>query len=266
MKKLILLTTLILTVTLTLGACVARQDEHEHTFEEGWTYNSTYHWHVANCEHTTEVRGMAPHNFSNNKCTVCDYEKNATSDPPTTPNTTEEIIAEYLLSLGDNFSVSAEIKNNFSEVLKGGQKYSFSVDANKIYANNNGEKYYVEEDQDGTAYYYVQENGEWHKKLVGEDFEYPTSVGDALTNILSNVSWTSYNEKTGVAKGFMKMDGKDLDIECSLNDGTVTIYSRQYIIGSMYLPVLVGEIEIHSIGTTTVNLPQNVIDDTEELE
>lgn len=242
-------------------------DGHEHTFEEDWSYNATYHWHVANCEHTTEVRGMAPHNFSNNKCTVCGYEKDMTSNSPAPkPNTTEEVIAQYLLELGDNFSVSAEIKNNFSELIKGGQKYWFSVEANKIYANNNGDEYYIEQDQDGTAYYYAKENGSWHKKKVTEDFEYPTSLGETLTNILSNVSWKSYNEKTNVAKGHMKMDDKDLDIECALNDGTVTIYSRQYIIGSVYIPVLVGEIEIHSVGDSTVTLPQNAIDDTQEQE
>ena len=265
-KKILLLAIVILTLAFALAACdhtVADDDNHTHTFAIKWTSNSTYHWHAATCTHTSEVSNKAPHEFdSNNRCTVCNYEYTTTN----TPKTTQEIIADYLNTLGDNFSVSAEIKNNFGEIVKGGQKYSFSIDANKTYADNNGEVYYVEETENDVKYIYTQKEGVWHKNIVTDDYEYPTNIIDKLNDMLSKVDWKSYDEKTSVAKGYTKHDGKDLDIECSLNDGTVSVYSRQYIIGSKYISVLVGEIEIHSVGTTTVNLPTNVIDDSVSTE
>ena len=36
---------------------------HTHTFAETWTYDESYHWHAATCEHTTEVKDKAPHSF-----------------------------------------------------------------------------------------------------------------------------------------------------------------------------------------------------------
>ena len=49
--------------------------QHEHTYETGWTYAQTNHWHKATCEHTGEKSGAAVHIFNGNKCTVCDYAK-----------------------------------------------------------------------------------------------------------------------------------------------------------------------------------------------
>ena len=47
---------------------------HTHTFEKGWTYNDTDHWHKADCGHE-EIADKAAHEFSGNRCTVCGYEK-----------------------------------------------------------------------------------------------------------------------------------------------------------------------------------------------
>lgn len=49
--------------------------QHEHTYETGWSYDQTNHWHKATCEHTSEKSGTAEHNFNGNKCTVCGYQK-----------------------------------------------------------------------------------------------------------------------------------------------------------------------------------------------
>lgn len=47
---------------------------HTHTFSPSWEYNSTEHWHVATCEHTTERDSVAPHQLDKDgKCTVCNY-------------------------------------------------------------------------------------------------------------------------------------------------------------------------------------------------
>ena len=39
-----------------------------HTFAEEWTSDATYHWHVATCEHTTEVGEKAKHTYTNGIC------------------------------------------------------------------------------------------------------------------------------------------------------------------------------------------------------
>lgn len=48
---------------------------HEHTYSEDWSYDRTYHWHAATCEHGNEVSGKDEHIFTDNTCTVCGYEK-----------------------------------------------------------------------------------------------------------------------------------------------------------------------------------------------
>ncbi len=36
---------------------------HVHTFEEGWRFDETHHWHAATCGHETEKSSYAPHDF-----------------------------------------------------------------------------------------------------------------------------------------------------------------------------------------------------------
>ena len=48
-------------------------EAHTHTFAEEWSYNDTYHWHAATCEHTEEVSGRAAHSMQDGACTVCPY-------------------------------------------------------------------------------------------------------------------------------------------------------------------------------------------------
>ena len=49
--------------------------EHKHTFETTWTYDETYHWHKATCEHKSLEGDKEEHDLEGGKCTVCDYEE-----------------------------------------------------------------------------------------------------------------------------------------------------------------------------------------------
>ena len=86
---------LLLTVAILLAACAQNCDgcggeeptgehestgEHEHTFAQEWSYDDTYHWHAATCEHTDLTADKAEHNWSDEviaegviirTCTVC---------------------------------------------------------------------------------------------------------------------------------------------------------------------------------------------------
>ena len=261
-KKLILITTCLLTIALILGACdvtPAEQEppEHKHTYATGWMSNENYHWHAATCEHSGEQGDKAAHSFnSDNKCTVCSYKKVT----PAPTKTAEEAIAEYLVSLGDNFSVSANLSlsENFQDIVKGGHDYILLADGNKLYADNDGEEYYLEECDDGSVYVYTQQEGEWHKELVTEEYNRPDDITEMLTLLLGNVEWYEYNEQTGVAKGYIELEGHDFDIKFTMkSDGaTVVIYLRQYVWGDLYAPVQIGYAKIYDIGSTTVTLPE----------
>lgn len=57
------------------GGTTGDETPHTHTFEEGWTWDETDHWHKATCEHQNEVSEKNAHTMSNGKCSVCGYEE-----------------------------------------------------------------------------------------------------------------------------------------------------------------------------------------------
>ena len=100
MKKKLLITLLAM---LMVGACAiglaacgfgSEDDAHKHTYAMEWSYDETYHWHAATCEHTNEVGNKAEHSWDNGvitaeptctetgtktyTCTVCDATKTET--------------------------------------------------------------------------------------------------------------------------------------------------------------------------------------------
>ncbi len=47
-----------------------------HTFGNEWQNDQDYHWHVATCQHSTEVDNKALHDFdTNNLCSTCGYQE-----------------------------------------------------------------------------------------------------------------------------------------------------------------------------------------------
>ncbi|MBQ9070127.1 MAG: leucine-rich repeat protein [Clostridia bacterium] len=45
-------------------------DTHEHTFSETWSFNETHHWYSATCEHITEKKDYAEHNWNSGVITT----------------------------------------------------------------------------------------------------------------------------------------------------------------------------------------------------
>ena len=92
MKKnsVILTILLVVCVIFCVTGCKDPELAHKHTFSDSWSKDGTYHWHVATCEHTTEVSDKAKHTFGDWKvtkepteeaegskertCTVCGYK------------------------------------------------------------------------------------------------------------------------------------------------------------------------------------------------
>ena len=49
-------------------------DLGSHTFDKAWTYDQSNHWHKSTCSHPVKD-SEAPHNFVNNICVVCNYDR-----------------------------------------------------------------------------------------------------------------------------------------------------------------------------------------------
>lgn len=81
MKKLTLtLLCLVLLLTSAIGLVGCDQfGEHTHAFSTKWSFDETYHWHAATCEHIDEVSDKAEHDFENNVCKNCGYKKLASA-------------------------------------------------------------------------------------------------------------------------------------------------------------------------------------------
>ena len=162
MKKRIVFITMLLLLTfcLTLVACknadptveldpstspiVEPAPEHTHTFASTWSKDSTYHWHAATCEHTSEVNGKAVHSWNQGTittpatvdaegvktftCTVCEY-----SYDETIPK-----IAEHTIS----FIVDDKVYYTFS--TKGKEKIVMPAEPTKNGNTFNG--WYLDKD------------------------------------------------------------------------------------------------------------------------
>lgn len=50
-------------------------DTHKHAYATEWSYDETYHWHAATCEHKDLVSGKEKHTFLGDICSVCGYER-----------------------------------------------------------------------------------------------------------------------------------------------------------------------------------------------
>ena len=61
------------------GNSEVSESVHTHTFAETWEYDDTYHWHPATCEHTDEQGDKTEHTFEGSTCTVCGYERVAST-------------------------------------------------------------------------------------------------------------------------------------------------------------------------------------------
>ena len=70
---------------LSLSACT-----HEHQFASEWTSDGDYHWHVATCEHDTEVSEKAEHIMDGVNCSICGYHKHIYEQEKIVPPTCTE--------------------------------------------------------------------------------------------------------------------------------------------------------------------------------
>lgn len=63
MKTLLKTTFLALFVVFVAGLLASCELFHEHTFEQGWSFDESHHWHAATCGHD-EVDGKSEHDWT----------------------------------------------------------------------------------------------------------------------------------------------------------------------------------------------------------
>ncbi len=93
----IVLAVIILLIILIL--CLTLCTRHKHTYSDEWSYDETYHYHAATCEHEDEVADKAAHSFLYAKCTVCSYS---------IESNTEVQIAEGTTTIGTNAYINMD--------------------------------------------------------------------------------------------------------------------------------------------------------------
>ncbi len=78
-KQFIAVLTVITALTAAAGIISACDGgKHSHSFSNKWSKDGTHHWRACTVDGCTEKESYAQHNFSGNKCTVCQYENQET--------------------------------------------------------------------------------------------------------------------------------------------------------------------------------------------
>lgn len=111
--------------------------DHVHTYSTEWTFDETYHWHKATCEHKDEVSGKAEHTAVNGKCSVCGCdvaEKRAVMKIDVEKVLKAFIDNAYTVSAtkdDETIRIALSAKDLFAKVTEGDNK--MLVDASGVY-------------------------------------------------------------------------------------------------------------------------------------
>lgn len=151
MKKLfIVILSVIASACLFVGfaGCNDNGQNHVHTYSTEWSFDETYHWHKATCDHKDEVSGKAEHTATNGKCSVCGCavaEKRAVMKIDVEKMLKAFIDNGYTLTInaeGEMIEVSESFNDRFAKVRMGDNK--MLVDASGVYI--------VDSEEDTTRY------------------------------------------------------------------------------------------------------------------
>ena len=135
--------------------------QHQHTFEDTYTYDKENHYFKATCEHTGEVKDLAPHSIdpTTGKC-VCGY----------TVDTMESILAEIMANRGliTNGKIDREAHNLELESITL-DKYSYKFYEDYVYIReiiDYTNDYYYALDRNGEIFGIMIQDGK-----IGKDTE-----------------------------------------------------------------------------------------------
>lgn len=138
-KLLIVILSVIASACLIFGVAGCDKDNsgdsgekgHVHTYSTEYTFDETYHWRTATCEHTGEIADKAAHTVVDGECTVCKYAVMKID--------VEKVIKAfidngYTLTInaeGETIEVSESFNDRFAKVRMGDNKAL--IDASGVY-------------------------------------------------------------------------------------------------------------------------------------
>ncbi|MCH5159934.1 MAG: hypothetical protein J1F66_03690, partial [Clostridiales bacterium] len=227
---------------------------HQHEYATEWSSNNVYHWHDAVC-HDGEVDAKVPHSWgSDNKCTVCGYEKATSVNSQVDEDAFESALQFNGLT---NWTVTLYEDGELVLLIKRA--------GNVIYISNYGERAYYEIADDGSIWLYIEvEEGVWEKTQAVEEeammFEVFIKYGFAPFSQLA-LLWDELNFADGVytvnglpvsIDSFLfSIDYANATISFKFNDGEILTISIEEMDGEEIL----GKFVFGEIGTTAVTLP-----------
>lgn len=173
--------------------------------------------------------------------TGCDEEE---------PDKEKEI--KQAVSAAVDFLTNAKNCGNYSSVSEypDGRKYEYYAEGDKFQIEYNGTTYGVLE---GAHLYkvYQADDMTWHKNNDTSDLKHPASRIANLINNINRQLWYDYDKKT-----------KTLTTAYTDGSATIKLDAGAFII-TFNLDTGTTRHIINNVGTTTVTLPENIIDDTQ---
>ncbi|MCH5165107.1 MAG: hypothetical protein J1G01_01740 [Clostridiales bacterium] len=169
----------------------------------------------------------------------------------------EPYISEVVNSI-NLFLSRAKYEQNFTSITNQPNVYSFTY-------YGDGDKFQIDYD-DSIIYGIVEEDNiykisqsndlSWHKSTDIDDMRNPKDQISSLISKLNVLYWNEYNSKTKTLK-------------CELTDGiaTATLIANELTVNFIYTDGTEKSLEIivKDVGTTVVTLPENIIDDTQNI-
>ena len=114
--------TAIITATAHNGmsaSCQVNVVEHVHSFSDDWTTDSTYHWHRANCIHTSQISDKSKHDWDEGvikNAPICSSNAIKVYTCQTCGRTKQEKVVSHIYELVDSKAVSCT-ENGFEYIV-----------------------------------------------------------------------------------------------------------------------------------------------------
>ena len=202
----------------------------------------------------------------------CNKEKTPSGENPSTVNPNESVTGPNDSSCPSVDSGStdkteklnnavANLKNKFNEIADGKNftyteqtilKKIIEVDNSKVKVQDKGTTVFYESTADGKTFSYTPNGNGWDKEI--SDFSINDMINSAK-NIVDSVNWTEL-EANGDLLGNATIDNKKFNVDFRMSGNNAQVKVKDTLLGTT-----VREISLDHVGSTTVTIPNEKIND-----
>lgn len=182
-----------------------------------------------------------------------DKDKEPDDSPLPEMRTLEDAKTEF-----DAFVDRLATGKNFTYVLKSAsQNVTTQFAGNKAKSDRNGEVYYLTEENGENFVFELENDNAWHKDFAEDNMTIDHAIS-TVTDALADVTWTAYDSNTNLLSGDVSttIDGTPIIAKVEAN------FDQDDMSVKMKSGLTTTNMSVSKIGTTTVTLPANVIDET----